>query len=123
MLRFDPSQATGAPTTIRLARLDGKTLDTIEIAGTAEGLLDGRRVSLPLVIEKLDTPGVRAIRWERPNTGQCVLALSVYNGLTEWGSAAVVKVEPNGVKPQSVPFNLGASWMDALGWASAGRMA
>jgi hypothetical protein len=109
----EPS-ATGAVTVIRVIRGDGKTLDTVEVAGTAEGLVDGRRVSLAIVTEKLSTPGVRAIRWERPTAGQWVLTFNIYNDPNELGLAAVVRVGPNGVKPQTVLLSLGSGWTDAL---------
>jgi hypothetical protein len=106
--------AAGALTTVKLVSPAGKTLDTVEISGTADGLVDGERVSVPIGIEKLSTPGLRAIRWRPASQGQWVLAFNVRIAPNGPGVVAVVKARSDGVKDQLVPLNLGLSWKSTL---------
>lgn len=48
-----------------------------EPSGTAEGLVDGRRVSVPLEFTKTSRPGVFAVRQQWPAQGRWVLAIGV----------------------------------------------
>jgi|SRR5579862_2451501 len=106
--------AVGALTTVKLVVLSGEKEFT-EITGAAEGLVDGQRISIPLVLEKLSRPGSRSVCWKPPAAGQWVLAFAVRIGPKgNPGMAAVVKVNSDGVKRQLVLLNLGLSWTPLL---------
>lgn len=47
-----------------------------ELTGTAEGLVNGRRQSAKLNIQRLSRPGVYAVRWQKPAEGSWVLMIS-----------------------------------------------
>lgn len=47
-----------------------------ELTGTAEGLVNGRRQSTKLNIQRLSRPGVYAVRWQKPAEGSWVLMIS-----------------------------------------------
>jgi hypothetical protein len=108
--------AAGAITTVKLVMLTGER-EFAGITGTAEGLVEGKRISTPLVLEKLSTPGARAIYWKPPVQGQWVLAFKIIEGVGPQSAGnvvAVVKVNSDGVKTQTVPLYLGASWLPEL---------
>ena len=73
----DPA-AHAAFVTVRLFNCIGATEEgnripypraSATITATAEGLMDGQRVSMPLRVEKLAVPGLRAVYWQRPTKG------------------------------------------------------
>lgn len=68
--------AAGALTTVRILDKDGRVQDW-PLTGTAEGLVNGQRVSMPLEIVKLPGPGLRAVKWSKPSDGVWVLSLRV----------------------------------------------
>ncbi|MEO5590689.1 MAG: hypothetical protein ABIS03_13960 [Gemmatimonadaceae bacterium] len=47
-----------------------------ELSGTAEGLVNGRRQSAKLNIQRLARAGVYAVRWQKPAEGSWVLMIS-----------------------------------------------
>ena len=52
---------------------------------TAEGLVDGRRISLPLRVVKLTIPGLSAVYWEKkPGKGTWVLNFSIAGAGDYW---------------------------------------
>jgi len=77
----DPA-AQGAVVIVRVFNCSGQTqrdryigYPTAEtrVTGTAEGLVSGRRVSVPLKIRKLSSPGQSAVHWEPPKEGVWLL--------------------------------------------------
>ena len=71
----DPA-AQGAIMTVRLIGCDAKNQG--KISGTAEGLVDGKRVSMPLRIVPLSNGDMHAVQWERPHAGTWLLAFQVH---------------------------------------------
>lgn len=65
----------------------------LPISGTAEGLVDGRRQSVPLEFTPTGTAGVYALRQQWPAKGQWLLAVSVDDG--RWANM-VVELGPDG---------------------------
>ncbi len=51
-------------------------LVSYDLTGTAEGLVNGKRVSAPLDIRRLSTAGTFAVRWKKPDNGTWVLVIS-----------------------------------------------
>ena len=51
-------------------------LVSYDLTGTAEGLVNGKRVSAPLDIRRLSTAGTFAVRWKKPDAGTWVLVIS-----------------------------------------------
>lgn len=47
-----------------------------ELAGTAEGLMNGRRQSARLDIRRMSQPGTYAVRWQKPAEGTWALVIS-----------------------------------------------
>jgi hypothetical protein len=51
-------------------------LVSYELTGTAEGLVNGKRQSNPLDIRRLSSPGMYAVRWQKPAQGTWALVIS-----------------------------------------------
>lgn len=51
-------------------------LTAYEVTGTAEGLVNGKRQTVPLDIRRLPQAGMYAIRWQKPAQGQWALVVS-----------------------------------------------
>ena len=49
------------------------------VSGTAEGLVDGARRSIPLKLEATSTPGVFAVRKQWPSEGTWALKISLFS--------------------------------------------
>lgn len=60
-----------------------------ELTGTAEGLVNGRRQTAKLNIQRLSRPGVYAVRWQKPAEGTWVLMVSSSRDGTHAASAMV----------------------------------
>lgn len=65
------------------------------VRGTAEGIIDGRRVSLPLEIARTNQPGVYAVTTPLPKNGVWLLAITVEQS-AESTATALVTVSPAG---------------------------
>jgi len=73
-----------------------------QITGTAEGIVNGARRSVPLKLTPLPTPGVYAIFREWPAEGVWVVSLTgKYIGAT---SSAIVPIGPKGFMRESSKF-------------------
>lgn len=82
------------------------------VTGTAEGVVEGRRQSMPLDIRPGSQPGMYVVRWQRPATGRWVLVInSGSSGVTE--ATAVVEISPSGgVAGVTVPTrSIGNGWI------------
>jgi len=66
----------------------------LQVRATAEGLVDGERVSLPLELAPTATTGLYALRGKLPARGAWVLV--VRGGADEGGVTAIVEVGPDG---------------------------
>ncbi|HUF88370.1 MAG TPA: hypothetical protein VMR66_00140 [Gemmatimonadota bacterium] len=74
----------------------------LQVRGTAEGLIDGERVSLPLELVPAGATGVYALRVELPQRGAWLLV--VRGGAEGSGVTAIVDVGPDGsVRAVDVP--------------------
>ena len=73
------------------------------VTGTAEGVVDGKRQSIPLDIRAGSQQGMYVVRWQKPATGRWVLVInSGYQGVTD--ATAVVEISATGtVASVSVP--------------------
>ena len=76
---------------------------TVTITGTAEGIVDGRRESVPLRLVALETPGVYAVPrvWER---GRWVLKLSGNCAERKTVAAAIVPLGTNGFVRDGIQY-------------------
>ncbi len=77
-----------------------------QIAGTAEGLVNGRRTTSALDINPLNVPGTYVVNWKKPATGDWILLISTKRE-GEHMATAVVKVDQEGrVAQVSVPYRI-----------------
>lgn len=65
------------------------------LTGTAEGIVDGRRVSLPLELRATNQPGVFALTTPLPKGGTWIMAITVSESSTATATA-LVTVDPRG---------------------------
>ena len=72
------------------------------VTGTVEGIVNGRRVSHPLTLVALSTPGEYAVTSSRPEQGPWVVALTAQDGDRVTG--AIFVVEPNGFTRNGAQF-------------------
>ena len=74
----------------------------LQVRGTAEGLVDGERVTLPLDLVAAGPTGVYAIRADLPSRGSWILV--VRGGAEEGGVTAIVDLGPDGsIRAVDVP--------------------
>jgi len=90
----DPA-ARGAFVTARVLTCFGDVLTGRPIRATAEGLVNGKRVSVPRKVVPLSTPGLHAIQWTRPAEGVWVLELR-----ESYDLGVIVPVGRDGVRPR-----------------------
>ena len=78
-------------------------LMSYDVTGTAEGIVDGRRQSMPLDIRRLTQVGMYAVRWQKPAQGTWMLVItSKQNG--SFAANALVTIDSQGQVAQvSVP--------------------
>jgi hypothetical protein len=65
------------------------------LTGTAEGIVDGRRVSLPLELRATNQPGVFALTTPLPKGGTWIMAITLSESSTATATA-LVTVDPRG---------------------------
>lgn len=80
-------------------------LMSYQLSGTAEGIVNGKRQSMPLDIRRLTQPGVYAVRWQKPAQGSWVLVItSSQSG--SFAATAVVTIDSHGgVASVNVPYD------------------
>jgi len=76
---------------------------TVTMTGTAEGIVNDRRQSMPLTVVPLETPGVYAVPriWEQ---GRWVLSVTATCGERKAVAAAVVPLGPAGLLRDSIQY-------------------
>jgi len=80
-------------------------LMSYQLTGTAEGIVNGRRQTMPLDIRRLPQAGMYAVRFQKPAQGSWVLVITSSQG-TSFAANAVVTIDPSGgVASVSVPSN------------------
>ena len=90
------------------------------VSGTAEGMVNGKRQSMPLDIRAGSQPGMYVVRWQKPAIGRWVLVInSGYQGVTD--ATAVVEISATGtVASVSVPTRaIGNGWISPRPVAAA----
>jgi hypothetical protein len=90
------------------------------VTGTAEGVVNGKRQSMPLDIRRGSQPGMYVVRWQRPAAGRWVLVInSGMAGITD--ATAVVEISPTGgVAGVTVPTRaIGGGWISPRAVAAA----
>ena len=70
---FDPG-TRGAFLTVRTYH-HGELM-SYELTGAAEGIVDGRRQTMPLDIRRLPQTGMYAVRWQKPANGTWMLVIT-----------------------------------------------
>lgn len=78
-------------------------LISYQLTGTAEGIVNGRRQTMPLDIRRLTQAGMYAVRWQKPAQGSWMLVItSSQNG--SFAATALVTIDSGGgVASVSVP--------------------
>lgn len=98
---LDPSARGGFVTVRTYHHAD---LMSYDISGTAEGVVNGRRVSNKLEIKRLAQAGTYVVNWKKPAAGNWVLLITTARDGHHMATA-VVKVDPSGrVAEVNVPF-------------------
>jgi len=93
----DPA-ARGAFVTARVFTCFGDLRPDWNISATAEGLVNGERVTVPLKVVRLSIPGLHAIQWTQPKEGVWVIDLRVAD---PYHMGVIVPVGRDGVRPQT----------------------
>ena len=75
------------------------------LTGTAEGLVDGERVSIDLELTKTSRPSVRAVKQQWPEKGYWVLTFKVSRG-GDAEASLVVELGPDGGVAESDYYSL-----------------
>jgi hypothetical protein len=80
-------------------------LISYQLSGTAEGIINGRRQTMPLDIRRLPQAGMYAVRWQKPAQGSWVLVITSRQGSSFAATALVTIDQSGGVASVSVPSN------------------
>jgi hypothetical protein len=78
-------------------------LMSYEVTGTAEGIVDGRRQTMPLDIRRLPQTGMYAVRWQKPAQGNWILVITSKQNGSHAATALVTIDSGGGVASVSVP--------------------
>jgi len=108
----NPFDATSRGAFLTVRTYHHRDFQSKTVTGTAEGVVDGKRQSMPLDIRPGSQPGMYVVRWQRPATGRWVLVInSGTAGISE--ATAVVEISPSGgVAGVTVPTRvIGGGWV------------
>jgi hypothetical protein len=120
---FDRSSA-GAMFLVHASTRDG-TAGVGDVSGSAEGLIDGARRTVPLTLDVTSRPGVFAVRRQWPEEGTWVVRISLARTTAiitfdREGNVASVRVPTMLAQGQRVPRSVAAREIDStLAVASA----
>jgi len=78
-------------------------LMSYEVTGTAEGIIDGRRQTVPLDVRRLTQAGMYAVRWQKPTQGTWMLVITAKQNGSHAATALVSIDSRGGVASVSVP--------------------
>src|SRR4029079_14280311 len=78
-------------------------LMSYELTGTAEGIVDGRRQTMPIDIRRLTQTGMYAVRWKKPAQGTWMLVITSKQNGSHAATALVSIDSRGGVASVSVP--------------------
>jgi hypothetical protein len=71
-----------------------ETVAAFPLKGTAEGIVDGKRVSLPLEFSRTSRDGVWAVRGDIPDEGTWVLVVTATDGANGARASALIALGP-----------------------------
>lgn len=74
-----------------------------DVSGTAEGIVNGKRQSMPLDIRRLTQTGMYAVRFQKPSQGSWVLVINATRSGSFVATALVTIDAQGGVASVSVP--------------------
>jgi hypothetical protein len=94
-LPANPHHASTRDASLLVRAYHHSTAIDVPITGIAEGIVDGRRVSLALQVRATNQPGVFAVQTPLPKGGTWVLALTLTESATATATA-LVTVDPRG---------------------------
>jgi hypothetical protein len=78
-------------------------LMSYQLTGTAEGIVNGRRQTMPLDIRRLSQVGMYAVRWQKPAQGNWMLVITSSQNGSHAATALVTIDSRGGVASVSVP--------------------
>ena len=109
----NPYDATSRGAFLTVRTYHHREFQSRTVTGTAEGVVEGKRQTMPLDIRAGSQPGMYVVRWQRPAVGRWVLVInSGSGGITD--ATAVVEISPTGtVANVTVPTRAIAN-----GWVS-----
>ena len=88
-LPANPHHASTRNATLLVRAYHHSTSMNAPLTGTAEGIVDGRRVSLPLELRATNQPGVFALTTPLPKGGTWIMAITVTESSTATATALV----------------------------------
>ena len=94
-LPANPHHATTRNASMLVRAYHHSTSVNAPLTGIAEGIVDGRRVSLPLELRSTNQPGVFALTTPLPKGGTWVMAITLTESSTATATA-LVTVDPQG---------------------------
>ena len=94
-LPANPHHATTRDATMLVRAYHHSNALNAALTGTAEGIVDGKRVSLPLELRRTNQVGVYAVNTPLPKGGTWILAVTVSESETSTATA-LVTVDPRG---------------------------
>ncbi|MGH7466097.1 MAG: hypothetical protein ACREK1_13025 [Longimicrobiales bacterium] len=111
-LPANPHHASTRHASLLVRAYHHSTAVNAPVTGTAEGIVDGRRVSLPLELRATNQPGVFAVTTPVPKGGTWIMAITVNESGTSTATA-LVTIDPRGrIVAVDVPSTrTGDGWM------------
>jgi hypothetical protein len=94
-LPTNPHHASTRNATLLVRAYHHSTALKAPLTGVAEGIVDGRRVSLPLELRATNQPGVYALTTPLPSGGTWIMAITVSES-SDATATALVTVDPRG---------------------------
>jgi hypothetical protein len=88
-LPANPHHASTRDATLLVRAYHHSTLLNAPVSGLAEGIVDGKRVSLPLELRPTNQPGVFAVKTPLPRGGTWIMAITLTESKTATATALV----------------------------------
>jgi hypothetical protein len=109
-LPANPHHASTRSASLMVRAYHHSTAIVVPITGVAEGIVDGRRVSLPLDIAATNQTGVYAVRTPLPKGGTWILALTLEQSEDATATALVTVNAAGRIVGVDVPTNGRDGW-------------
>jgi hypothetical protein len=104
-LPANPHHASTRDATLLVRAYHHSSALNAPLTGVAEGIVDGKRISLPLALRATNQPGVFAVTTPLPKGGTWIMAITL-NESKESTATALVTVDPRGrIVAIDVPSN------------------